>query len=242
MIYSIKNAYSEEGLMGSKIVRKRHQPQDGAIKVEKKKKEHKKSDENLRGIVRIAGYDILGNVPLVRALTKIQGIGLNLAKVISVVVEKELGISQNTLVGTLDDSQISRIEDLLAHINEHVPKYMLNWQKESVISKDSRGDSHFIGNDLIFMVRTVIDKEKKLYTWKGYRFLHGQKVRGQRTRTTGRKGMTVGVLRKSALTKSGAAAQQEAGKGGGAPSAGPAIGPQKPVGGPSSAKQPVEKK
>ncbi|TLX95508.1 MAG: 30S ribosomal protein S13, partial [Thaumarchaeota archaeon] len=45
-------------------------------------------------------------------------------------------------------------------------------------------------------------------SWKGIRHALGLKVRGQRTRTTGRKGRTVGV-RKAALV---AAAKQAAGE------------------------------
>lgn len=62
-------------------------------------------------------------------------------------------------------------------------------------------------NDLAFAQRQDIEREKKLYTWKGYRHAYGKKVRGQRTRNTGRKGMALGVLRKTIL---GAAQAQKA--------------------------------
>ena len=53
-----------------------------------------------------------------------------------------------------------------------------------------------------------IDRESNQRSWKGIRHALGLKVRGQRTRTTGRKGRTVGV-RKAALV---AAAKQAAGE------------------------------
>jgi small subunit ribosomal protein S13 len=43
------------------------------------------------------------------------------------------------------------------------------------------------------MTKTDIDLMKKLKTYKGIRHALGLKVRGQRTRTTGRKGRVVGV-------------------------------------------------
>jgi small subunit ribosomal protein S13 len=69
---------------------------------------------------------------------------------------------------------------------------------------------HIIGTDLTFRVKQDITNAKDMNTWKGYRHAYGQKVRGQRTRTTGRTGMTVGVLRKVMLAKAAAARGAEA--------------------------------
>jgi len=41
-----------------------------------------------------------------------------------------------------------------------------------------------------------VDRLKKIRCWRGIRHMLGLKVRGQRTRTTGRFGPTVGVKRK----------------------------------------------
>jgi len=66
-------------------------------------------------------------------------------------------------------------------------------------------NKHIIMNDLIFAVTQDVDREKKMYSWKGYRHAYGQKVRGQRTKNTGRSGMAVGVLRKSVIAAQGGA-------------------------------------
>ncbi|MEM2025102.1 MAG: 30S ribosomal protein S13, partial [Desulfurococcaceae archaeon] len=47
-------------------------------------------------------------------------------------------------------------------------------------------------------VNEDIEHEKRIKTWRGVRHAIGLKVRGQRTRTTGRAGITVGVKRKRA--------------------------------------------
>jgi len=45
------------------------------------------------------------------------------------------------------------------------------------------------------MIRNDIEREKTTGSWRGYRHMYGLKVRGQRTRCTGRKGGAVGVAK-----------------------------------------------
>ena len=104
---------------------------------------------------------------------------------------------------------------------------MLNRRKDTYSGKDI----HAIGTDLAYLVRQDIDHEKESGTWKGYRHAYGQKVRGQRTRSTGRTGMTVGVLRKSVLAKAGASAPTAAAaQAAGAPGAAAPAGAKAPAG------------
>jgi len=99
---------------------------------------------------------------------------------------------------------------------------MLNRRKD----KDSGKNVHIIMNDLEFANRQDVEGEKKMYTWKGYRHAYGQKVRGQKTRNTGRTGMSLGVMRKTIIAAGAAAKAAEGGKGGaGAPAAAPAAKP-----------------
>ncbi|MDO8553742.1 MAG: 30S ribosomal protein S13, partial [Candidatus Micrarchaeota archaeon] len=110
-------------------------------------------------------------------------------------------------------------------------------------------DKHVIMNDLIFAGKQDTEKEKRIFSWNGFRHYYGQKVRGQRTRNTGRTGMAVGVLRKSIIAAAAPAAGT-AGKpgasapaGGAAPAAGVAKGPA-PAGGaakPAVAAKPAAK-
>jgi len=55
---------------------------------------------------------------------------------------------------------------------------------------------HLLSSDLVLRTKMDIDLMKKIKSWKGYRHAYGLKVRGQRTRTTGRTGKTVGVSKK----------------------------------------------
>ncbi len=55
---------------------------------------------------------------------------------------------------------------------------------------------HLVGAELLYYVRRDIEREKKIRSWRGIRHALGLKVRGQRTATTGRLGMTIGVHRR----------------------------------------------
>lgn len=159
--------------------------------------------KEIRGIVRLAGKDVKGHVHVSSSLTRVKGIGINLASAISAVVTKELGVQPNTMIGELDEKQVGRLEYMLSHPGEFgIPPFMLNRQKDF-----ETGDNvHTIGTDLTYRTQQDVGLQRDIYTWRGYRHAYGQKVRGQRTRTSGRTGMTVGVLRKSIMAKAGAAA------------------------------------
>jgi len=161
------------------------------------------SGKEVRGIVRLAGKDLNGMLPIKRAITSVRGVGINLGEVVSNIAFEKLALNDQTLVGELTEEQLDKLEHLLMHMQEFgVPKRMLNRRKDLFTGNDV----HFIGTDLTYTIKQDIDHEKDSLTWRGFRHIYGQKVRGQRTRSTGRTGMTVGVLRKAVLAKAGGAA------------------------------------
>ncbi|MCK4319649.1 30S ribosomal protein S13 [Candidatus Micrarchaeota archaeon] len=169
-------------------------------KVHKKKEKPKKAkppekiDEDMKGIVRIAGKDVRGHIPLNRGLLRVKGIGHTLRKVFAEIISQEMGISPTEKVGKLSDAQLETLENILFKIHEReIPSYLLNRRKDS----DTGENIHVIMNDLVFAQRQDIEREKKLYTWKGYRHAYGQRVRGQKTRNTGRGGAALGVIAKA---------------------------------------------
>lgn len=165
------------------------------------------SGKEVRGIVRLAGFDLKGTLPIRRAVVAIRGIGMNLGSVISKIAYKELGANEKTMIGELSEQDVEKLENIMRNpLDYGVPARMLNRQKDLLTGKDM----HYIGSDLAYAVKQDIDHEKDIYSWRGYRHTYGQKVRGQRTRSTGRTGMTVGVIRKSVVGKAGEAAAQQA--------------------------------
>jgi small subunit ribosomal protein S13 len=65
-----------------------------------------------------------------------------------------------------------------------------------------------IGPDLTLRTKADIDFVKEIRTWKGVRHSLGLKVRGQRTKSTGRKGRAVGVKKKAAIEAARAAIRE----------------------------------
>jgi small subunit ribosomal protein S13 len=145
--------------------------------------------KELRTLIRVLGQDIDGTKTVVYALAQVKGVGRNLAY----AIVKALNLDPNMRFGYLSDKDIKRIEDAVRNPLQYgVPSWLLNRQKDP-----ERGtDSHLIGSDLILRIKTDIDLMKKIRCWKGIRHMLGLKVRGQRTKTTGRKGMAVGVRRR----------------------------------------------
>jgi len=189
------------------------------------KKPAKEEKDTFRGIVRIAGKDVKGQVTLQRALCAVRGISHTLAVAAGAAIHKELSIDPNGRVGDLTEAQIEKIDKVLFSLQDHgVPTYLLNRRTDFASGKDR----HVVMNDLIFEGTQDIDREKKSFSWKGYRHTFGQKVRGQKTRNTGRTGMAVGVLRKAIIAAQGGAAAGAKPAGGSAPAAA-AASPAKPA-------------
>ncbi len=142
-----------------------------------------------RYIVRIAGTDIDGKLKLPYGLSEIKGIGYTTA----LAIIRVLGLDPDMRVGFLTDEEIRRLEEAVKDLTRlGLPKWMYNRRKDY----DTGLDKHLIGADLLFHARRDIEREIRIGSWRGVRHKLGLKVRGQRTATTGRLGMTVGVRKK----------------------------------------------
>ncbi len=140
-------------------------------------------------IIRFAGADIKGTQPVTYALTNVKGVGIKLA---NAIIEKS-GISPETRMGFLSNADVEKIEDVITNpVNYGIPVWLLNRQKDVETGKDI----HLLGTDLIVQNKSDIDQMKQIRSWKGFRHSYGLKVRGQRTKSTGRKGKAIGVKKK----------------------------------------------
>jgi small subunit ribosomal protein S13 len=139
-----------------------------------------------RHILRIAGKDIDGSKKIIIAISQIKGIGYNLSQVIL----QSLNINSNMRIGFLTEKEVSDIEAAIKNPSSMgVPNWYLNRRKDS----DTGSDKHLLTSDLDLTISNDIEREKTVYSWRGYRHMFGLRVRGQCTRTTGRKGGAVGV-------------------------------------------------
>lgn len=141
-----------------------------------------------RHIVRILGNDIPGEKKVLVGLTQIRGIGYNFA---SSILEK-IDINPDSSMGYMDEDEAARIEEMIKNpVAAGFPVWFLNRRKDI----ETGQDMHLLTSDIEFTVRKDVERERQANSWRGYRHLYGLKVRGQRTRTTGRKGSTVGVAK-----------------------------------------------
>ena len=140
-------------------------------------------------IIRFAGTDIRGTQPVTYALTNVKGIGIKLA---SAIIEKS-GIDPKTRMGFLSNADVEKIEDIITNPTKYgIPEWLLNRRKDM----DTGKGNHLLGTDLIVQTKNDIEGMKKIRSWKGFRHSYGLKVRGQRTKSTGREGKAMGVKRK----------------------------------------------
>jgi small subunit ribosomal protein S13 len=144
---------------------------------------------DFRFIVRIADTDLDGSRSVVTALSGIKGIGIRLAEIVCDRVD----VSRTDKIGDLTEDQTDDIEKVVEEMSEDIPTWLFNRKKDY----ESGEDIHIIGPELDMTRRGDVNRMKMIRCYKGIRHERGQKVRGQRTRSNGRKGLTVGVRRKA---------------------------------------------
>lgn len=154
-----------------------------------------------RYLVRVKGKDLDGRKKAVAALADLKGVGYNFAQ----AVVSGVGIDPKMRFGQLSDSQVKDIERVLSDTSSlNVPQWAFNRKRDP----ESGDTKQLIGSDLDMAVKGDVERERNIQSWRGVRHGLGLKVRGQRTRTTGRKGKTVGV-RKATLQAAAAAKPAE---------------------------------
>jgi len=130
-----------------------------------------------------------GNAKVEHGLTQIRGIGKRLAQAIVKIAE----INPHSRIGALPEKDINRLEEIiLSPVENGVPSWMVNRKKDLRTGENI----HLIGNKLELEVKKDIDRMKKIKSYKGVRHHLRLKVRGQRTKSTGRHGLVVGVVRR----------------------------------------------
>lgn len=141
-------------------------------------------DEDLRYFVRIGQTDLDGTKSVERSLSEMNGIGRRAARIIA----QNTGISRTATFGRLDDDEIDAIVEEVEGFAENNPEWLANHQ-----GYYSGEVTHETGNDLELTRRQDINRLQMISAYRGVRHQRGQKVRGQRTRSTGRSEGTIGV-------------------------------------------------
>lgn len=149
------------------------------------------SSREYRHIVRFLGTDLDGSLKVPYALAEVRGIGVALGYAIA----RAAKIDTEKRLGFLTDHELQKLEEVARDPTRYgIPSWMLNRRNDPVSGKNLQ----LYGSDLVFTIREDIRKEMMIKSWRGIRHSLGLKVRGQRTRTTGRVGTAVGVSRREA--------------------------------------------
>ncbi len=138
--------------------------------------------------VRMLNSDIDGEKRIVDGLTSILGVNYR----ISHIVTQKLGVPKDKIMGDLTDEEVEKLIDIIESIPSDLPVWLLNRQRDL----ETGEDTHAISADLEMTNREDINLLRKIRSYRGIRHETGQKVRGQRSRSNGRTGATVGVSRK----------------------------------------------
>ncbi|MFC4549250.1 MULTISPECIES: 30S ribosomal protein S13 [Halorussus] len=147
--------------------------------------EPQEDDEDLRYFVRIGQTDLDGTKSVERSLSEMNGIGRRAARLIA----EKAGVDRTATFGRLDDDVIDDVVEAVENFAEEVPDWLANHRNDYFTGETT----HETGNDLQMTRRQDINRMKMINSYKGVRHKRGQKVRGQRTRSTGRTEGTIGV-------------------------------------------------
>ncbi|MDR3222177.1 MAG: 30S ribosomal protein S13 [Methanobrevibacter sp.] len=146
-------------------------------------------EDEFKHLVRISRKDVKGNKTIKHGLTDIKGVGLSLSRTIGIA----LGFDLDSKIGYISDDDIIKIENLLKDPKKfNIPVWMLNKREDYTTGEAF----HFIESDLVMSLRDDLNRMRKTRSYKGRRHELGLPVRGQRTKSTFRKGSSVGVRRR----------------------------------------------
>ena len=193
----------EEAKKPEKGKREKKEEKEEEPKAPKAPKKLEGVKEDFRYIVRMANTDLDGTRSVAYALTAIPGVGIRVAEGLADLA----GVPRYERLGNLSETQTDSIEASLGNLGETVPEWMVNRPRDW----ETGLDMHVFGSDVEVRRRDDINRMKMIRSYKGVRHESGQKVRGQRTRSNGRTGLTVGVTKKAALAAQAAKKAEEAG-------------------------------
>jgi len=154
----------------------------------------KKPEKEISVVVRVAGTDLNGRKQVLYALRGIKGVSFTISKGIC----EAAGIDPREKLGALKEEDIEKIEEVLADPKKFgIPVWALNRRRDP----ESGLDRHIYGSDVKVVEKFDIQKMIDKKSYKGVRHMLGLPVRGQRTKSSFRKGRTVGVVRRAVRIK-----------------------------------------
>ena len=147
--------------------------------------------EKFQHILRVLNTNIDGRRKVGFAITAIKGVGRRFAH----VVMRKADVDATKRAGELTDEEVESVITIIANPRQYkIPDWFLNRQKDIKDGKYSQVTSNTVDTK----VREDLERMKKIRVHRGLRHYWNLRVRGQHTKTTGRRGRTVGVSKKKA--------------------------------------------
>ena len=139
-------------------------------------------------ILRIADSDIDGLRPIAIGITSVKGIGMRTSQQIC----RLAGVDGNTLGGHLSDDEQDRLRNSIDDYATTVPWWLVNRPRDIGTNEDA----HIVATEVKMTRDDDVARIAGVKAYRGMRHRSGHKVRGQRLRSNGRKGSSLGVERK----------------------------------------------
>ncbi|XP_049850250.1 40S ribosomal protein S18-like [Schistocerca gregaria] len=147
------------------------------------------NENEFQHIIRVLNTNIDGHKKVAYAFTAIKGVGRRF----SILACKQAEVDLDRRAGELAPEEIQRIVQVLQNPLEYkIPVWFLNRRKDV---RDGT-NSQLLANNVDIKLREDIDMMVRIRCHRGLRHYWGVRVRGQHTKTTGRRGRTVGVSHK----------------------------------------------
>ncbi|XP_068149424.1 LOW QUALITY PROTEIN: small ribosomal subunit protein uS13-like [Drosophila tropicalis] len=146
--------------------------------------------EKFQHILRIMNTNIDGKRKVGIAMTAIKGVGRRYSN----IVLKKADVDLTKRAGECTEEEVDKVVTIITNPLQYkvVPNWFLNRQKDIIDGKYSQLTSSNLDSKL----RDDLERLKKIRSHRGLRHYWGLRVRGQHTKTTGRRGRTVGVSKK----------------------------------------------
>jgi small subunit ribosomal protein S18e len=140
-------------------------------------------------ILRLLNTNVDGRQKIVYALTAIKGCGRRFATLVC----KKAEVDMTLRAGEVAPADLERIITIMQNPRQYqIPDWFLNRQRDV---KDGKY-SQLLANGLDNKLREDMERLKKIKCHRGLRHAAGLRVRGQHTKTTGRRGRTIGFSKK----------------------------------------------
>ena len=144
-------------------------------------------------ILRMADSDVDGLRPIAIGLTSIRGVGMRTSQQIC----RLAGINGKTLGGHLSEEEQDSLRSAIDDYATTVPWWLVNRQRDLGTNEDA----HIVAMEVKMPRDDDISRMAGIKAYRGMRHRSGHKVRGQRLRSNGRKGSTLGVEKKKIVKK-----------------------------------------